>query len=125
MDYCISNSDFETGTYQSSIWKGKQVLETGHPRNDVLFATESMQKEKAAKVRKFYKIPKDSRIALYAPTCREKFMHGKEWGVGFPGAAGSSAPAFWGRIYDFGQNPPQGQGEMAGGRIIPRGDQRQ
>ena len=80
VDYCISNSDFETGTYQSSIWKGKQVLETGHPRNDVLFATESMQKEKAAKVRKFYKIPKDSRIALYAPTCREKFMHGKEWG---------------------------------------------
>ena len=80
VDYCISNSDFETGAYQSSVWKGKQVLETGHPRNDVLFATESVQKEKAAKVRKFYKIPKDSRIVLYAPTYREKFMHGKEWG---------------------------------------------
>lgn len=72
VDYCISSCPFETEVYQGSFWKGKEVLETGHPRNDILFAEEQEKEDIRQKVRCHYKIPEGNKIALYAPTYREK-----------------------------------------------------
>lgn len=79
VDYCISNSAFETEAYRSSFWKENKVLEIGHPRNDALFAEGPAREEQIARVRRTYKIPEGSKIALYAPTYREKSMDPKDW----------------------------------------------
>ncbi len=36
-DYIISNSKFENEVYRGSFWPKTQILEYGHPRNDILF----------------------------------------------------------------------------------------
>ena len=74
VSYCISNSSFETEVYQGSFWKGKAILEIGHPRNDILLAEEQEKAVLKRKVRRHYKIPEDNKIVLYAPTYREKSM---------------------------------------------------
>ena len=74
VDYCISNSAFETEVYRGSFWKNSEVLKCGHPRNDILFAEEQVKKSIRDKVRKFYKIPEENLVVLYAPTYREKSM---------------------------------------------------
>ncbi len=79
VDYCVSNSAFETEVYHSSFWKDKQIVESGHPRNDLLFAEEPVKRELREKVRAYYKIPEGNRIVLYAPTYREKTMEQGEW----------------------------------------------
>ncbi len=74
VDYCISNSTFETEVYRGSFWKNSEILECGHPRNDILFAEEQVKQRIKDKVRKFYEIPEENLIVLYAPTYREKSM---------------------------------------------------
>ena len=68
-DYWISNSNFETGVYKRAFWNVKQVLEYGHPRNDILLRnTETIER----KIKEFYGI-KEKKIVLYAPTFREDY----------------------------------------------------
>ena len=71
-DYCISNSKFETDLYKNTLWPNAEILEYGHPRNDMLFETDP-QKISALKqqIYKKYKIPKDRNLCLYAPTFRD------------------------------------------------------
>ncbi len=74
VDYCVSNSPFETEVYQGSFWNGKEVLEIGHPRMDILLAQEQEKEKIRRKVCSHYKIPEGNMILLYAPTYREKSM---------------------------------------------------
>lgn len=74
VNYCISNSPFETDVYRGSFWKENDILEIGHPRNDILFAEEEVKEQIRQKVRSHYKIPEGNKMALYAPTYREKTM---------------------------------------------------
>lgn len=74
VNYCISNCPFETDVYQNSFWSGKEVLEIGHPRNDILLAEGQVKEEIRRKVCSHYKIPEGNKIVLYAPTYREKSM---------------------------------------------------
>lgn len=68
-DYWISNSSFESGVYRRAFWSVKQVLEFGHPRNDLFFQEDLSRVEE--KVRKSLGIGKGERLALYVPTFRE------------------------------------------------------
>lgn len=70
-DYCIVNSDFEIEVFQKSYWPNTPMLKYGHPRNDVLFNLNNEFEEYGNKVRKIYKIGKNTKIALYAPTFRD------------------------------------------------------
>ena len=73
-DYCISNSKFETEqVYRDSYWKNNNILEYGHPRNDILFLpkSDSAIKEIDKKVRDYFSVDKNTKIFLYAPTFRE------------------------------------------------------
>lgn len=76
VNYCISNSRFETEVYRGSFWKDKEILEIGHPRNDILLADDQEKESIRRKVRGHYRIPEGNKIALYAPTYREKSMMG-------------------------------------------------
>ncbi len=79
VDYCISNSAYETEAYHGSFWKDKEVIACGHPRNDVLFAEDSAKEAIKEKVRAYYKIPEGNQIVLYAPTYRERSMEPWDW----------------------------------------------
>ena len=73
VDYCISNSTFETELFRQTYWPEATILEYGHPRNDILFAPEDSAEVKALKqrVNAYFRLQGDEKIFLYAPTFRE------------------------------------------------------
>ncbi|MGN1114585.1 MAG: CDP-glycerol glycerophosphotransferase family protein [Oscillospiraceae bacterium] len=72
-DFMISNSKFETEVYRSTYWPNPkiQVLEYGHPRNDILFSDEEQRHEIKKKICDFYEVDEDTKFILYAPTFRD------------------------------------------------------
>lgn len=76
-DYVISNSTFEDEVFRESYWPTTEFIKCGHPRNDILINVGS-DKEKASsiknKVCRKLGIDPNSKIALYAPTFREKLV---------------------------------------------------
>ena len=69
-DFCISNSAFETEVYRTSYWPTTEILEYGHPRNDVFFRSSDEKSRIMARVREAIGVGPDLRLALYAPTFR-------------------------------------------------------
>lgn len=68
-DYMISANRFSTKVFQSAFKVDKDVIiETGYPRNDVLFRG---TKEKIDSLKEAYNVPKDKKVILYAPTWRD------------------------------------------------------
>lgn len=72
-DYCITDSKFEEDVFRGSYWPNTEFLKYGHARNDMLFNKNGEFKKYKEKVRKMYKLSKDTKIALYAPTFRENY----------------------------------------------------
>lgn len=66
-DFIISNSTFENDVYRNSFWSKTPILMYGHARCDIL---QNGDKEDTLhnKVRDFYGLPHDAKLALYAPT---------------------------------------------------------
>ena len=79
-DYIISNSDFETEVYRSSFWEKTPVLMYGHARNDILIngRDDVPDGDLREKVRIFYGLPQDAKLALYAPTFAREASKGFE-----------------------------------------------
>ena len=71
VDYWISNSSFETEIYKRAFWNVRQVLEYGHPRNDLLLSPQRMSEVRDKVSRQFGILNK--KILLYAPTFREDY----------------------------------------------------
>ena len=69
-DFCISNSAFETDVYRTSYWPTTEILEYGHPRNDVFFRSAEEKARITARVRRMLGVSAATRLALYAPTFR-------------------------------------------------------
>lgn len=68
-NYMISPSSFTTKVFQSAFKiNGERLIETGYPRNDNL-STFTAQDVKTIKEQ--YRLPKDKKIILYAPTWRD------------------------------------------------------
>lgn len=65
----ISNSAFETDVYKQAFWGVENVLEYGHPRNDLLINGDPSVVEK---VKEYFGI-EDKKIMFYAPTFREDY----------------------------------------------------
>lgn len=84
-DYIISNSDFETDVYRSSFWEKTPVLMYGHARNDILIngRDDTPDGDLYDKVRSFYGLPHEAKLALYAPTfAREASKEFEEFDAG-------------------------------------------
>ena len=71
-DYWISNSGFETQVYQESFWDVSDILEYGHPRNDLFFRKDQVE-QAASKVCSWYGVS-EKKILLYVPTYRDEKM---------------------------------------------------
>jgi len=72
-DAIISNSVFENKVYNDTFWADTPIWEFGHARNDILIATQrntALTEELNNKVRNFFELDRDTKIALYAPTFR-------------------------------------------------------
>ncbi len=68
-DYLISQNPFSTQVFRRAFdFKGK-MLETGYPRNDILF--EFNTEEHIADLKRSLGLPADKKIMLYAPTWRD------------------------------------------------------
>ena len=74
-DYLISQNAFSTNIFRRAFAFDKDVLEIGYPRNDILFARNSM--EDVIQLKKELKLPLDKRIILYAPTWRDNEFYGQ------------------------------------------------
>ena len=68
-DYLISQSDYTTKKFRSCFDFKKSILETGFPRNDLLFRNNN--EKSINSIKKKYGIPGDKKIILYAPTWRD------------------------------------------------------
>jgi len=67
-DLFISNSKHLSDIYRRAFWYKGEILESGFPKNDILFTDKNYYK---IKIRKFYGLDEDIKILLYAPTFRE------------------------------------------------------
>lgn len=65
----LSDNEWFTNTIKRAFWYDGEIFDKGVPRNDVFF-NETKQGYAIAKVHKFFGIPKDNAIILYAPTFR-------------------------------------------------------
>jgi len=69
-DYLTSNGSWDTEFFKRIFDNNGEILEVGHPRNDIFFKDTTEVKEK---VYKALNIPIGTKIALYAPTFREDY----------------------------------------------------
>ena len=68
-DLFISNSTWLTQIYKRAFWYNGKILECGYPKNDILFENQKHEQIEN-KIKKYYKIDKNKKILLYAPTYR-------------------------------------------------------
>lgn len=70
--YCVTNSTFESELLGGTFWGSSEMLEYGHPRNDILINPNHPKLVSTQrKVRQYFQIRKGVRVALYAPTYRD------------------------------------------------------
>lgn len=67
-DLFISNSRFSTNMYKRAFWYDGEILESGVPRNDLLFNNVDDTKHK---VKLFFNLGNNKKIIMYAPTFRK------------------------------------------------------
>ena len=68
-DYLISQNPFSTEVFRRAFGFKGEMLETGYPRNDVLFSNNT--KEHIMCIKEELGLPVDKKIMLYAPTWRD------------------------------------------------------
>lgn len=73
-DYLISQSDYTTEKFRSSFDFENKILNTGFPRNDILFKKNNLKSINS--IKKCYNIPSDKKVILYAPTWRDDEFYG-------------------------------------------------
>lgn len=66
-DLFVSGSKWATKNYRDAFWYSGEIAEYGNPRSDIFYRDSSLIVEK---VRAFYHIRNNVRIAIYAPTFR-------------------------------------------------------
>ena len=67
VDVFISNSDWLTEIYKRAFWYDGEILKIGYPKTDYLL---NPPKNVSEKVHKFFKLDKNVKLLLYAPTMR-------------------------------------------------------
>ena len=68
-DYLISPNQYSSEIFRRAFKFDKELLETGYPRNDLLYAPDKDQR--AQEIKKSIGIPLDKKVILYAPTWRD------------------------------------------------------
>ncbi len=74
-DYLISPNSYSSEIFERAFDFRKKMIESGYPRNDVLYRDNSNEKIEELKVQ--FKLPSDKKIILYAPTWRDNQFYGR------------------------------------------------
>lgn len=69
-DYLISNGTYTTNFFKECFWNNGQIMEFGHPRNDIFFRDNTELKRK---IQERLNISADKKIVMYAPTFRDDY----------------------------------------------------
>ncbi|MFE1956131.1 CDP-glycerol glycerophosphotransferase family protein [Streptomyces sp. NPDC059524] len=69
----VSANRFSTPILERAMGYTGEILETGYPRNDYLYAPD--REQRAAEIRKRLGVPPDKKAVLYAPTWRDDLAH--------------------------------------------------
>lgn len=67
-DYFVSPNRFSTEIFRRAFAYDGEILETGYPRNDILF---NADEDKISQIRQKLNLPDDKKVILYAPTWRD------------------------------------------------------
>ena len=67
IDLMISNSTYLTDLYKRAFWYNGEILESGCPKNDILF---NYNNDIVKKVYNYFNISEDKKILVYVPTFR-------------------------------------------------------
>ena len=67
-DLYISNSKHLSDIYKRAFWYGGEILESGYPKNDILFESKELYRNK---IREEYGLSEETKLLLYAPTFRD------------------------------------------------------
>jgi CDP-glycerol glycerophosphotransferase len=67
-DYFISPNRFSTEIFRRAFAYDGEILETGYPRNDILF---NADESKISQIKEKLNLPDDKKVILYAPTWRD------------------------------------------------------
>ena len=73
VDYITSNSKFENNVYKTAFWGRGEIVETGHPRNDIFYKSEEELLSIKSKIFDKYEINKDKKVLLYVPSYRDDY----------------------------------------------------
>ncbi|MBN0046295.1 CDP-glycerol glycerophosphotransferase family protein [Streptomyces actuosus] len=69
----VSSNRFSTPILKRAMAFDGEIVETGYPRNDYLYASDL--DERAAEVRRRIGVPEGKKVVLYAPTWRDDLSH--------------------------------------------------
>ncbi|MGL5417382.1 MAG: CDP-glycerol glycerophosphotransferase family protein [Clostridium sp.] len=74
-DYLVSQNDYSSEIFKRAFSFDKEILDYGYPANDILYKKNT--KNEINKLKEKFKIPKDKKVILYAPTWRDDSFYKK------------------------------------------------
>jgi len=74
-DYLVSPNAYSTNIFEQAFWFDRNIIESGYPRNDILYNKNS--DEDIVAVKRKLGIPNEKKVILYAPTWRDDEYYGK------------------------------------------------
>src|SRR5699024_12080671 len=75
-DYLVSPNAYSSEILSRAFWFDQTLLEYGYPRNDILYTKNNPQD--IADLKQKFKLPKNKKVILYAPTWRDDEYYSKE-----------------------------------------------
>lgn len=73
-DYLVAPNKFSEDIFRHAFMYDGKMLQTGYPRNDILYHPE--KEKKMAEIKKELNIPAEKKVILYAPTWRDDEFYG-------------------------------------------------
>src|SRR5699024_10124915 len=74
-DYLVSPNAYSTNIFEQAFWFDRNIIESGYPRNDILYNKNS--DEDIVAVKRKLGIPNEKKVILYTPTWRDDEYYGK------------------------------------------------
>jgi len=73
IDYLLSPSKFDTKCLKNCFYYDGKILEIGYPRNDIFFYNNEKKAEIINKIKNYYNIDSNKKLAIYVPTFRDSY----------------------------------------------------
>ncbi len=94
IDLLVSGCDMSTKIFKNSFWYSGEILKSGTPRCDMFFSSDTA----SDKVYGLYQIPRDKKLALYAPTFRKDYAQ-NDLGLDYTALKAALEKRFGGEYY--------------------------